>query len=49
MHGGAQGSGAPVGNKNALRNGRHTRAVITQRRLLRELLGPSRELIRSVK
>jgi hypothetical protein len=29
MHGGAPGSGAPQGNKNALKHGRHTRESVS--------------------
>jgi len=32
MHGGAAGSGAPKGNKNALKSGLYTRAMIKRRR-----------------
>jgi hypothetical protein len=34
MHGGAPGSGAPIGNKNALKNGYYTREAIEARREL---------------
>ena len=34
MHGGAVGSGAPVGNKNALRHGRYTTEATARRRQL---------------
>ena len=30
MHGGAPGSGAPLGNKNALKHGRYTREAIEE-------------------
>jgi hypothetical protein len=49
MHGGAEGSGAPRGNKNALKHGRFTREAIEERRQLRDLLRESNALIRSVK
>ena len=32
MHGGAYGSGAPKGNKNALKHGYYTQEAIEQRR-----------------
>lgn len=35
MHGGAVGSGAPLGNRNAWRHGRYTRDAREQRALLR--------------
>ena len=41
MHGGAPGSGAPRGNKNALKHGRYTREAIAERRLLRKLIRQS--------
>jgi glucans biosynthesis protein len=45
MHGGAFGSGAPRGNKNALKHGLYTREAIAQRRQLQELLKRSRALL----
>jgi hypothetical protein len=36
MHGGAEGSGAPKGNKNALKHGRFTREAIQRRKFLNE-------------
>jgi len=45
MHGGAFGSGAPRGNKNAVKHGLYTREAIAQRRRLRELLKQSRTLL----
>jgi hypothetical protein len=48
MHGGAPGSGAPRGNKNALKHGHYTREAMEARRQLRNLLQQSRILIRSV-
>lgn len=38
MHGGAPGSGAPRGNKNALKHGRYTRKAIATRRQTRRLM-----------
>jgi hypothetical protein len=49
MHGGAEGSGAPRGNKNALKHGQFTREAINQRRSVRNLLRQSRELILKLK
>ena len=37
MHGGATGSGAPGGNRNALKHGRYSREVLEFRRAMREL------------
>jgi hypothetical protein len=48
MHGGAPGSGAPKGNRNALRHGRYTAQVIATRREIRALLRRSRELMESI-
>src|SRR5271170_7229184 len=45
MHGGAFGSGAPLGNKNALKHGLFTRKAIEERRQLRDLWRQSRQLI----
>ena len=45
MHGGSRGSGAPRGNKNALKDGLHTREAIEERRQLRALMKRSRNLI----
>src|SRR5271170_8438191 len=49
MHGGAQGSGAPRGNKNALKHGLYTREALEQHRRLRDLLRQSRSLIGAIK
>jgi hypothetical protein len=45
MHGGATGSGAPRGNKNALKHGRFTREAIARRKQTRELLRQLCELV----
>jgi uncharacterized protein YjcR len=45
MHGGAPGSGAPHGNKNAVKHGLYTREAIAQRRQLAELMRQSRKLL----
>lgn len=45
MHGGAPGSGAPIGNKNALKHGFYTREAIAERKLLRQLIRDSEDLI----
>lgn len=39
MHGGAAGSGAPLGNRNALKHGRYTRESKRVFRIFRALLG----------
>ena len=38
MHGGAEGSGAPKGNQNALKHGRFTKAAIEERKRLRKFI-----------
>jgi uncharacterized protein YjcR len=48
MHGGAPGSGAPRGNKNALKHGRFTREAIEERRQLQALLRQARMLIQQI-
>ena len=45
MHGGAAGSGAPRGNKNARKHGLYTREAIAQPRQLGELMRQSRKLM----
>jgi hypothetical protein len=42
MHGGAAGSGAPIGNKNAYRHGNYTAEAIAWKRGLAELIRQSR-------
>jgi uncharacterized protein YjcR len=49
MHGGAPGSGAPIGNKNALKNGLFTREKIAERKQISELVRQSRELVDKIK
>jgi hypothetical protein len=38
MHGGAAGSGAPIGNKNAFRHGHYSAEAIAHRRAFGELI-----------
>ena len=45
MHGGAKGSGAPVGNQNALKHGAYTRESLEFQKHVRELLKDGKELI----
>jgi len=49
MHGGASGSGAPIGNKNALRHGHYTPDAIGERRLLRALATQCRDQLAGLK
>jgi hypothetical protein len=48
MHGGAEGSGAPRGNRNALKHGLRSAEVLMLQRQVRELLRGTRELIEKV-
>ena len=45
MHGGARGSGAPAGNRNALKHGRYSHEAIEFRRAMRALVRAAGELI----
>jgi uncharacterized protein YjcR len=45
MHGGARGSGAPIGNHNALKHGFYTEEAIETRRFVRELIRKGNQLI----
>ena len=48
MHGGATGSGAQAGNRNALQHGRYTRELLEFKRSVRELLRDSAEKLELV-
>jgi hypothetical protein len=48
MHGGAPGSGAPKGNRNALKNGLHTAEAIAERKAVRRLIKESRDLLKEI-
>ena len=48
MHGGALGSGAPLGNQNALKQGHFTRQCFAERQATRELLQQSRQQVRTI-
>jgi hypothetical protein len=48
MHGGAPGSGAPRGNRNALKHGHYTREAIAERHQIRDLLRDTRRLLRDI-
>jgi len=45
MHGGAQGSGAPKGNKNALKNGFYTKEAMESRKQLKEMIKSYKETL----
>jgi hypothetical protein len=49
MHGGSPGSGAPLGNRNALKHGHYTREKRAERRRISELLQQSRKLVADIK
>jgi hypothetical protein len=48
MHGGAPGSGASIGNRNALKHGHYSAKTIAVRRAIRALLRESRELAQRI-
>lgn len=48
MHGSAPGSGAPIGNRNALKTGRYTREAIAERRELRDLIREATEFLEQI-
>ena len=48
MHGGAPGSGAPLGNRNALTHGLTTRAAKARRRAVNRLIGDAESLLREM-
>ena len=45
MHGGAEGSGAPRGNRNARTHGLFTKKGIAEQKQIRDLLGEARKLL----
>jgi uncharacterized protein YjcR len=45
MHGGAQGSGAPKGNQNALQHGMYNRETLEFKKHMRKLLRDGRDAI----
>jgi uncharacterized protein YjcR len=49
MHGGAPGSGAPRGNRNARKHGLFTAVAIAERRRIQALLGEARRLLEEMK
>jgi glucans biosynthesis protein len=48
MHGGAEGSGAPKGNNNALKQGLYTRKALEERRRLRRLIAEARKTLKEL-
>ena len=49
MHGGAPGSGAPRGNRNARKCGLFTRDAIAKRKRIQALLGEARKFLQAMK
>ena len=49
MHGGAPGSGAPAGNRNARKHGLFTGDAIAERRQVQALLGEAWKLLEQMK
>jgi hypothetical protein len=49
MHGGAPGSGAPKGNRNAFKTGVHTRSAVEMRRRVRELHQATRDILEQLR
>jgi hypothetical protein len=47
IHGGAKGSGAPKGNRNALKTGAHTAEMKAFRQEMRQILLESREFLKT--
>ena len=48
MHGGAKGSGAPLGNTNALKHGAYTKQASQRRAEMRELIRDARKLLKEL-
>jgi hypothetical protein len=48
MHGGAAGSGAPLGNRNALKHGLYTAESLARRRLVNRILRDGARLLRRI-
>lgn len=49
MHGGTPKSGAPMGNRNARKDGRFTRDATAEHKQVQALLGDARKLLRDMK
>jgi uncharacterized protein YjcR len=45
MHGGANGTGAPKGNRNALKHGTYTKEALRQRAQIIEMVAEAQELL----
>jgi glucans biosynthesis protein len=49
MHGGAKGSGAPRGNRNALKHGVFTKDAIERRAFLRKQIREAQKLLKELR
>ena len=49
MHGGAEGSGAPQGNTNALKHGAYTTEALNRRAQMRSLVREAQKLLRDLR
>ena len=48
MHGGARGSGAPIGNTNALKHGMYTKAALEEQKALRNMIRQMNESLQEI-
>jgi hypothetical protein len=48
MHGGAAGSGAPKGNRNAFKHGLHAKAAVAERNQARALMRQAHKLLQGI-
>jgi glucans biosynthesis protein len=48
MHGGASGSGAPIGNQNALKHGMYTKAALEEHKALRRMIREMQESLQEI-
>lgn len=48
MHGGARGSGAPRGNRNALKHGMYTRAAKAEAERLRDFIRDAEQMLEEI-
>jgi len=49
MHGGAEGSGAPKGNQNALKTGFYTKEAIEERKVLNQMIKEYKQTLKELK
>ena len=48
MHGGAEGSGAPIGNRNALKSGFYTKEAMGKRKQLKGMIRSFRKTLKEL-